>query len=255
MGDKSYRLDRLAPIAVFGLLSVGCGEAGLDSVEPTEVNPSAAIATAEAPTTPGIGHITIRVTGTSAKSGNGALYSGDCDDMRPQDDDLEVMTFSAPWKNVGAGGSGGGGRYGSPVTRLLEFEKSEDIPRKTLRLSLDLEQTDHTVAQLVASLPKIADVQFGDRQVGLYYVEETNELRMGYVAFFPLARTEGLPQEAEFTGRYVAEVGFQPVGPLHFQGWSVDEIIALYSSFSTARCFGEGLAAGLAPLFPELVYE
>ena len=215
------------------------------------------VATQQSQQMPGFGPVTIRIMGTAPKPASGTVYPGDCSDTMP-DDDLEVMTFSAPWKVVGDGSVGGGGagaRFGSPVTRTFNFEKSPDVPKKQLQLHFGLEQTTRTVADLTAGLAKIADIEFGNSTVGLYYVEETKDLLMGYAALFPIAQTEGMPNEAEFTGRYIATVGFNPVGASHFDGWSEAEIIQLFNSFSTARCLGEGLEQGLAPFSPTVVYE
>ena len=125
---------------------------------------------------PGFGPITIRAIGTTPKPAFGTVCAGECDDMQP-DDEMEVMTFSAPWKTAGAGSAGKGARYGTPVKRAFEFEKDPDITKVRLSLELGRETSDLTARDLTDGLPKVADITFGSRTVGLHRVPETYNRR------------------------------------------------------------------------------
>lgn len=246
------------PIPVIAaLLSLSaCGEP-----EPVEEKIVTQPAVAEAPASmpqqqqmPGMGPITIRMRGTEPEPGTEANYIGDCDDMRPHDDDFEVMSFSAPWKIVGRDQGGAGASYGSPVSRGFTFEKNPDAAEVRLVLHFGLERSDLTAADLTAGLPKVTDLAFSPGVVGLHRVSETKNLQTGYAAVFPLVALEGQPQEPEFTGRYLATVQLIPHS-LPIDGWSEGDIIQLFDSFYTERCLGEGLKQALAPFAPTVIYE
>ena len=203
---------------------------------------------------PGFGPITIHAIGTTPKPAFGTVYVGECDDMQP-DDDMEVMTFSAPWKTFGAGSAGKGARYGTPIMRAFEFEKDPDITKIRLSLELRRESSDLTAADLTDGLPKVADIAYGSRTVGLHRVPETYNLKVGYAAIFPLVQVEGLPAEPGLTGRYIATVQLISLAIPEFEGWSEAEIIQLFESFYAARCLAEGLEQGWAAVAPTVIYE
>ena len=203
---------------------------------------------------PGFGPVTIRAIGTTLKPAFGTVYVGECDDMQP-DDDMEVMTFSAPWKTFGVGSAGLGARYGTPIKRVFEFEKDPDITQIRLSLELGIERSDLTAADLTDGLPKVADIAFGSRIVGLHRVPETYNLKVGYAAIFPLIEVDGLPKEPGLTGRYIATVQLISLAIPEFEGWSEAEIIQLFESFYAARCLAEGLEQGWAALAPTVIYE
>lgn len=216
--------------------------------------PPTPAAAASAPTGFGFGPVTLRINGTTPRTGAGTQYVGDCDNAQP-DDDFEVMTFSAPWKIVGSNSGGHGAGMGSPSSRSFIFEKNPDIGEKRFKLDFGRERSDATAESLTAGLTRVADLEFGNSSVGLFFVAESGELAFGYAALFPIAQITGLPPEPEFTGRYIARVSFTPVGPLDFEGWSQAEIVQLYMSVYSERCLGEQLGSFFAALGATTVYE
>ncbi len=216
--------------------------------------PSVLVPEQAAAQAPGFGPITIRAMGTTPKPAFGTVYVGECDDMWP-DDDMEVMTFSAPWKTFGVGTAGLGARYGTPIKRTFEFEKDPDITQIRLSLELGIEKSDLTAADLTDGLPKVADIAFGSRTVGLYRAIKPNNLINPYIAVFPLIEVEGLPAEPGLTNRYIATVQLISLAIPEFEGWSEAEIIQLFESFYASRCLGEGLEQGWAVLAPTVIFE
>lgn len=203
---------------------------------------------------PGFGPVTIHAIGTTPKPPFGTVYVGECDDMQP-DDDMEVMTFSAPWKTAGAGSAGRGARYGTPIMRAFEFEKDPDTTTIRLSLELGIEKSDLTAADLTDGLPKVADITFGSRTVGLHRGIEPNRLINPYLAIFPLVEVDGLPAEPGLTGRYIATVQLISLAIPEFEGWSETELIQLFKSFYASRCLAEGLEQGWAVMAPTVIFE
>lgn len=243
----------LALLATLFIASCGA-ELPESSADEQPSSVSAPESTPQQPPTPGFGPIIIRALGTTPKPDFGTVYVGECDDRQP-DDDMEVMTFSAPWKTAGAGSAGKGARYGTPIMRSFEFEKDPDLT--TVRLSLDSgrEKSDLTAADLTDGLPKVADIAFGSRTVGLHRVPETYNLKAGYAAIFPLIEVEGLPTEPGLTSRYIATVQLISLAIPEFEGWSEAEIIQLFESFYASRCLAKGLEQGWAVMAPTVIFE
>lgn len=238
-------------LIVFGVSA--CGDAAQEAVVETATTnePPPPNVT---PQVPGFGPVTIRVRGTAVKQGAGTIYTGDCDDMSP-DDDFEVMTFSAPWSIVGFNQAGFGAAMGGGITRGFEFTKGPDAANVRLLFTFGLEKSNATAAMLTDGLPRVADIAFADGTVGLFRVTEPRELVPGYAAVFPIVQKEGMPAEPEFTSRHIARVQLISLSLPEFNGWSEAEIIKLFESFYTERCLGDGLERALAPFAPKMSYE
>lgn len=195
-----------------------------------------------------LGNPTIRVRGTSNDGSAKANFPGDCDGVQP-DDDLEVMSFSAPWKQVG-----GGGGHSLVGTHALDFER-KGFPRKRLTLRFNSASGAHDLESYVDQYGVVATIPFAGDSVKLVFANETGNLKFGYNAIFPVAVVEGMPVGPGGGERYLAHVHFGPIGPLHFKGWPQDEIIAVFKSLTTAPCTGDGLQRDFGPLNPRVIYE
>ena len=195
-----------------------------------------------------LGKPTIRVFGTSNDGSANANFPGDCDGASP-DDDLEVMSFAAPWKQVGAGGG-----HSLVGTHALDFER-KGFPRKRLTLRFNSASGAHDLESYVDKYGVVAAIPFAGDSVKLVFANETGNLKFGYNAIFPVAVVEDMPVGPGGGERYLAHVHFGPIGPLHFKGWPQDEIIAVFQSLTTAPCTGEGLQRDFGPLNPRVIYE
>ena len=195
-----------------------------------------------------LGTPTIRVFGTSSDGSGNANFIGDCDGAFP-DDDLEVMSFSAPWKQVGAGGG-----HALVGTHALDFER-KGFPRKRLTLSFRPSSGVHDLESYVDQYGVVATIPFAGDSVKLVFANETGNFKFGYNAIFPVAVVEGMPAPPGQAERYLAHVHFGPIGPLHFKGWPQDEIVAVFESLTTAPCTGDGLKRDFGPLNPRVIYE
>lgn len=198
---------------------------------------------------PSVGNATIRVIGMPQSGQGAANFTGDCDGASP-DDDLEVMSFTAPWNMVGA--SGGGMLIGS---HMLDFEKSKELPRKrlTLRFQPELRQPD--LEALIDRYGVVAEIPFAGSTVKLVFANETRDFKFGYNALYPIAVLENMAYDPRHTGRYLAHVHFGPIGPLDFDGWSEAEIVDVFKSLRTAPCTVDTLKRDFAPFNPRVIYE
>lgn len=195
------------------------------------------------------GNPTVHIRGWEQQGAGSQTIEGDCDGAMP-DDDLEVMTFAASWKQVGAGGSSSlvGGHN-------LTFEKKRGIPPKRLSLSFQPEVRRVDLASRVHDYPVVANIPFAGDTVKLFFVNLTADFSFGYHALFPIAQLEGFPMNMQESGRYLAHVHFGAVGPLNFDGWPQDEVVNLFKSLHTSRCLGDGLGREFVTFSPAIIYE
>lgn len=197
----------------------------------------------------GLGNPTIRVFGMPKAGADNSNFPGDCDGASPEDD-IEVMSFTAPWKLVGA--SGGSLLVGG---HALDFERSREFPRKRLTLSFRSVSGVHDLESYIDQYGVVAEIPFAGNTVKLVFANETGNFKFGYNAIFPVAVVEGMPAAPGQNERYLAHVHFGPIGPLHFKGWPQAEIVGVFKSLVTAPCTGEGLKRDYGPLNPRVIYE
>ena len=195
------------------------------------------------------GDPTVHIRGWEQQGAGSQTIEGDCDGAMP-DDDLEVMTFSASWKQVGA--SSGSSLVGS---HSLMFEKKRGIPQKRLKLSFQPESRRVDLASRIVDYPVVANIPFAGETVKLIFVNQTADFKFGYHALFPIAQFEGFPMNMQESGRYLAHVHFGPVGPLNFDGWPQAEVIELFNSLHTSRCLGDGLGREFATFSPTIIHD
>lgn len=196
-----------------------------------------------------LGNPTIRILGTAEAGADDSNFPGDCDGVQP-DDDLEAMSFSAPWRQVGAGGG-----HSLVGLHALDFERSREFPRKRLTLRFQPESGVHDLESYIDQYGVVATIPFGGNAVKLVFANETGNFKFGYNAIFPVAVVDGMPVGPGRGERYLAHVHFGPIGPLHFDGWSQAEIVDVFKSFTTAPCVGNTLKQDYGPLNPRVVYE
>ncbi|MEL7491947.1 MAG: hypothetical protein AAGJ73_14615 [Pseudomonadota bacterium] len=199
--------------------------------------------------------VTITAYGTKPKVGSGSPYIADCDGAVP-DDDLEVLTFYAPWevKNPGSGGSGAKDGV-TPFSRSFDLEKRPAVQLLRLRLSYSREKRDAAVENLTEGYAPVALVDFGPHKVGVYFSEnETGNIRRGYTAFFPLVELSSLPAESSITDRIIAEVSISHSSKT-LDGWHEAEILNVFKSLYQEKCLSEALASSYAVFSPKVILE
>lgn len=180
------------------------------------------------------------------------VFVGDCDNARPEDD-VEVMTFTAPWSIKGS--SSGGSGDSVVGKRSLMLERDRGVAQKRLTLDFRQESKRMPLMDYISDHAVVDNIPFAGDEVKLVYVNQTTNLKLGYHAVFPLAQLEGFPMNMQESGRYLAHVHFGPVGAMNFDGWPQKDVIELFNSLRTSPCLSAALQKEFAVFSPTVVFD